>query len=62
MDLVLGGYGRACISDMSEEELLEFEALLEMNDQELLKMFMTGEGMPLSLLRVREYWEGCGEG
>lgn len=34
-DLLIGGFAKAHIADMSEAELDEFEALLKLNDREL---------------------------
>lgn len=34
-DLLIGGFAKARLSDMSEDELDQFEALLQINDREL---------------------------
>lgn len=34
-DLLIGGFAKAHIADMSEEDLDEFESLLKLNDREL---------------------------
>lgn len=42
MDIMLGGFAEACIADLSEPELDQFEALLGEMDRDLLTWF-TGE-------------------
>ncbi len=45
-DLVIGGFARARLADMSENELDEFEALLEIPDQELYAWIVGREPVP----------------
>ncbi|MEM1383855.1 MAG: succinate dehydrogenase assembly factor 2 [Pseudomonadota bacterium] len=35
MDLILGGYADACLSELGEDRLAAYEELLEENDQDL---------------------------
>jgi antitoxin CptB len=42
MDLILGHFADAALAEMGEVELVEFSALLEVNDRDLIKWF-TGE-------------------
>jgi antitoxin CptB len=42
MDLILGNFADAALEGMGEAELVEFSALLEVNDRDLIQWF-TGE-------------------
>jgi len=44
-DLLIGGFAKAHIAEMSEEDLDEFEALLKINDRELYA-YATGNAEP----------------
>ena len=44
-DLLIGGFAKAHIADMNEEDLDEFEALLKLNDRELYD-WATGKREP----------------
>ena len=45
-DLVLGGFARRHLATLSEDQLDRFEALLELNDPELLGWIMGSEPVP----------------
>ncbi len=45
-DLVLGGFARRHLATLSEDQLDRFEALLELNDPELLGWIMGLEPVP----------------
>ncbi len=45
-DLVLGGFARRHLATLSEDQLDRFEALLELNDPELLGWIMGLEAVP----------------
>jgi antitoxin CptB len=58
-DLVIGGFARACLSDLNDAQLDQFEALLDQNDPDVLAWVIGIECPPpefdtdvLSLLRT----------
>ena len=44
MDLLMGGFAKSRVGDMTENQLNDFEALIELPDQELLT-WITGEAI-----------------
>lgn len=46
MDLVMGGFADAALTGFSEEELVEFEALIELPDRDLLAWISGREAVP----------------
>ena len=46
MDLILGGFARARISAMTEDELVELEAIVEIPDRQLLSWATRQEAVP----------------
>jgi antitoxin CptB len=46
MDLILGGYARARIAAMTEEELRQLEAAVALPDQELLAWALKAAAVP----------------
>ena len=63
MDLIMGRFADATIEQLSEAELTEFDALMELPDQQVLA-WITGEAVVLPehdgplLLRLREFHAG----
>jgi antitoxin CptB len=49
MDLIAGGFAATRLSSMSEAELLEFEALMELPDQDLLSWATKQDDVPAAL-------------
>lgn len=49
MDILIGGYAQSHLVKMSETELSEFEALLEIPDQDLLSWATHQENVPAQL-------------
>ena len=49
MDLIVGGFAQARLSDMADAELAEFEKLLELPDQDLLAWVTLQEVVPVDL-------------
>jgi antitoxin CptB len=49
MDILVGGYADANLSKMSAQDLITFEALLEIPDQQLLSWVTRQEDVPLEL-------------
>jgi antitoxin CptB len=46
MDMVIGGFAAARLSEMSEQELSAFEIIMEIPDQELLAWLTNQEAVP----------------
>ena len=67
MDLIMGRFADAAIEQLSEAELTEFEALMELPDQQVLA-WITGEAAALPehdgplLRRLREFHTGARSG
>lgn len=51
MDLVLGGFAGRFLHTMTNQELLQFEDLLAIPDQDLYSWFFEGQGIPDSAPR-----------
>ncbi len=49
MDMIVGGYADANLPTMSAKDLITFEALLEIPDQQLLSWVTRQEDVPLEL-------------
>jgi antitoxin CptB len=49
MDILVGGYADAHLASMSAPDLITFEALLEIPDQQLLSWVTRQEDVPLEL-------------
>jgi antitoxin CptB len=49
MDIIVGGYADAHLPTMSAKDLITFEALLEIPDQQLLSWVTRQEDVPLEL-------------
>jgi antitoxin CptB len=49
MDIIVGGYADTHLPNMSAQELVTFEALLEIPDQQLLSWVTRQEDVPLDL-------------
>jgi antitoxin CptB len=49
MDILVGGYADAHLANMSAPDLITFEALLEIPDQQLLSWVTRQEDVPLEL-------------
>jgi antitoxin CptB len=49
MDILVGGYADAYLANMSAPDLITFEALLEIPDQQLLSWVTHQEDVPLEL-------------
>jgi antitoxin CptB len=49
MDIIVGGYADAHLSTMSAKDLITFEALLEIPDQQLLSWVTKQETVPLDM-------------
>ena len=46
MDLILGRFADAAVAAMSDDELDQFEALMEVSDPDLFGWIVRGEGTP----------------
>lgn len=47
MDMVLGGFARTNLDEMSYSDMLEFEKVLELPDQQLFSWYMKKEEVPV---------------
>lgn len=46
MDVLLGGYASASLQDMTEDDLMAFEQLLDENDNDLMNWVLERETLP----------------
>jgi len=63
MDLILGRFAEAVVSELSDAELAEFERLMELPDQQLLAWITGQQPVPAEhdtalLKRVRDFHRG----
>lgn len=49
MDLIMGGFARAHVPTMTEEELAQYDALLELSDPDLYNWITGKEDVPANL-------------